>query len=158
MDHILSGKPLIEYKNAEKITNDQLLTLPVDILVPAAIDGVINSKNVSQVKAKIIAEGANGPITANAMKELEDRGVFIIPDILCNAGGVIVSYFEWVQGLQSFFWSEAEVNRKLGDVMEKAFNKVVDIQAQHKCGMKTAALIASIERISKAMLLRGLFP
>ena len=106
--------------------------MPVDVLIPAAIDGVITEANVSKVKAKIIAEGANGPITTDALKELEERGVFIIPDVLCNAGGVIVSYFEWVQGLQSFFWSEEEVNDKLAEVMATAFKKVVDIQARYQ--------------------------
>jgi glutamate dehydrogenase (NAD(P)+) len=89
---------------------------------------------------------------------LEDKGTFIIPDVLCNAGGVIVSYFEWVQGLQNFFWSEKEVNTKLAEVMENAFKKVVGIRDQHNCGMKTAALIAGVDRLNKAMLLRGLFP
>jgi glutamate dehydrogenase (NAD(P)+) len=119
---------------------------------------VITSKNVSQVNAKIIAEGANGPITNEASKELESRGVFIIPDVLCNAGGVIVSYFEWVQGIQNFFWSETEVNEKLAEVIANAFKKVVDLQVQYKCGMKTAALISGVDRLNKAMLLRGLFP
>jgi glutamate dehydrogenase (NAD(P)+) len=130
----------------------------VDILIPAAIDGVITAKNVGSINAKIIAEGANGPITNDAMKELESRGVFIIPDVLCNAGGVIVSYFEWVQGLQNFFWSETEVNEKLAEVMANAFKKVVEIQATYKCGMKTAALISGVDRLNRAMLLRGLFP
>ena len=146
------------YPEAEAITNEELLALPVDVLIPAAIDGVITDKNVGKVKAKVIAEGANGPITTDALRALEDRGVFIIPDVLCNAGGVIVSYFEWVQGLQNFFWNEREVNLKLAEVMETAFNKVVEIQARYKCGMKTAALIAGVDRLNRAMLLRGLFP
>jgi len=142
----------------EPISNDELLTLEVDVLIPAAIDGVITMKNVKHVKAKIIAEGANGPITADAYHELESRGVFIIPDVLCNAGGVIVSYFEWVQGLQNFFWSEKEVNAKLAEVMENAFKKVIEAKERFKCGMKTAALIQGVDRLNKAMLLRGLFP
>lgn len=146
------------YPEGEAITNDDLLTLDVEVLLPSAIDGVITEKNVSKIKARIISEGANGPITTEALRELESRDVFIIPDILANAGGVIVSYFEWVQGLQSFFWSEAEVNEKLASVMENAFNKVVDTQAKHKCGMKTAALIQGVARLNRAMLLRGLFP
>ena len=153
MNRVVKGFP-----EAESISNEDLLTLQVDILVPAAIDGVVTSKNVDKVKAQIIAEGANGPLTTEATNNLEDRGVFIIPDVLCNAGGVIVSYFEWVQGLSEFFWSEEEVNEKLGGCMAKAFDRVIHTQAQHKCGMKTAALIASIERVSRAMLLRGLFP
>ncbi len=146
------------YPEADVMTNEELLALPVDIQIPAAIDGVITSSNVSKVKARIIAEGANGPITNEALNDLESRGTFIIPDVLCNAGGVIVSYFEWVQGLQNFFWSETEVNAKLGEVMSNAFQKVVAIQDKYKCGMKTAALISGVDRLNRAMLLRGLFP
>jgi glutamate dehydrogenase (NAD(P)+) len=146
------------YPEAETITNEDLLALPVDVLIPAAMDGVITEKNVSKVKAKILAEGANGPITTDALKDLEARGAFIIPDILCNAGGVIVSYFEWVQGTQNLFWTENEVNARLAQVMESAFKRVVDIQATYRCGMKTAALIAGVDRLNRAMLLRGLFP
>ncbi len=158
MKFAIANRGVKGFPGADEMTNDDLLALPVDILIPAAIDGVITAKNVHQVKAKIIAEGANGPITADALEDLESRGVFIIPDILCNAGGVIVSYFEWVQGLQNFFWNESEVNEKLAEVMAAAFKKVVEIQAQYKCGMKTAALIAGIDRLNRAMLLRGLFP
>jgi glutamate dehydrogenase (NAD(P)+) len=146
------------YPGGEPITNDQLLALSVDILVPAAIDGVIRKDNMKTIKAKIISEGANGPITSEAQTYLESQGVTIIPDILANAGGVIVSYFEWVQGLQQFFWSETEVNEKLAQVMAGAFHRVADTAERHQCGMKTAALITSVERLSKAMLLRGLFP
>jgi len=158
IQYMNTHRTLVGYPDAELITNEDLLALPVDILIPAAIDGVITAQNVSKVHAKIIAEGANGPITTEALKDLEERGTFIIPDVLCNAGGVIVSYFEWVQGIQNFFWSEKEVNAKLAEVMENAFKRVVDIQARYKCGMKTAALIAGVDRLNKAMLLRGLFP
>lgn len=152
-NHTLKGFP-----EAENISNEDLLALNVDVLIPAAIDGVITKANVSKVKARIIAEGANGPCTTEALNALEERGAFIIPDVLCNAGGVIVSYFEWVQGMQNFFWSEVEVNAKLAEVMANAFKKVTDIQAHYRCGMKTAALIAGVDRLNKAMLLRGLFP
>ncbi|NBU20806.1 Glu/Leu/Phe/Val dehydrogenase [bacterium] len=158
IQYMNTHRTLVGYPDAELITNEDLLALPVDVLIPAAIDGVITAQNVSKVHAKIIAEGANGPITTEALKDLEERGTFIIPDVLCNAGGVIVSYFEWVQGIQNFFWSEKEVNAKLAEVMENAFKRVVDIQARYKCGMKTAALIAGVDRLNKAMLLRGLFP
>jgi glutamate dehydrogenase (NAD(P)+) len=130
----------------------------VDILVPAAIDGVITKDNMKNIKAKIISEGANGPITSEAQQYLEGQGVFIIPDILANAGGVIVSYFEWVQGLQQFFWNEKEVNEKLAEIMARAFNRVAGNADRYNTGMKTAALITSVERLSQAMLLRGLFP
>ncbi len=149
---------LIGFLDSDPITNEEIFTIPVDVLIPAAIESVITIKNVHQVQAKIIAEGANGPLSSEAIKILEDKGVFLIPDVLCNAGGVVVSYFEWVQGLQNYFWTEAEVNKQLAEMMEKAFVRVVMIQEQYKCGMKTAALMAGIDRISKAMLLRGLFP
>ena len=152
------NRTLKGYPEAELITNEDLLGLEVDVLSPSAIDGVITAANVKKVKAKIIAEGAHGPVTTEALDELESRGVFIVPDVLCNAGGVIVSYFEWVQGLQNFFWTEAEVNAKLAQVMESAFQKVVHIREHYRCGMKTAALIAGVDRLNKAMLLRGLFP
>ncbi len=146
------------YPEAEAIKPQDVLTLDVEVLMPCAIDGVITEKNASDVKAKIIAEGANGPVTTAAMKVLEERGAFIVPDVLCNAGGVIVSYFEWVQGIQNFFWSESQVNSKLAEVMENAFNKVVQVRDQYDCGMKTAALIAGVDRLNRAMLMRGLFP
>lgn len=153
-----ANRSLKGYPNAEAISNEDLFALPVDILIPAAIDGVITSNNMKNIKAKIISEGANGPITSEAQQYLESQGVCIIPDILANAGGVIVSYFEWVQGLQQFFWNEKEVNEKLAEIMARAFNRVADNSVKYNCGMKTAALITSVERLSQAMLLRGLFP
>lgn len=152
------NRTLAGYPSAEPITNDQLLAMNCDILVPAAIDGVVTMQNVGTIKAKIISEGANGPITSDAQQVLESKGVTIIPDILANAGGVIVSYFEWVQGLQQFFWSEDEVNAKLAEVMAKAFHDVAANADRYSCGMKMAAQITSVERLAKAMLLRGLFP
>ena len=130
----------------------------VDFLIPAAIDSAINKKNVDQVKARIIAEGANGPVTSEAQKVLEERGVFIIPDILCNAGGVIVSYFEWVQGLQNFFWNEKEVNTQLREVLHRSFQHVIHSKERYRCGMKTAAMISAARHLANAMLYRGLFP
>jgi glutamate dehydrogenase (NAD(P)+) len=155
---VAEHRTVVGYPEAEAISNEDLLAVNVDVLIPAAIDGVITKENVGNVKAKIIAEGANGPISTEALKILEDRGVFVIPDVLCNAGGVIVSYFEWVQGLQSFFWNEATVNEKLAEVLATAFKRVADVQLKYKCGMKTAALISGIDRLNRAMLLRGLFP
>lgn len=152
------NRKLEGFPGADAVTNEELLALQCDILVPAAIDGVITMDNVRNVKAKLISEGANGPISSDAQQYLEEHGVFVVPDILANAGGVIVSYFEWVQGLQSFFWSDDEVNKRLASVMKDAFDRVAGVQEKYKCGMKTAALISSIERVSKAMLYRGLFP
>ena len=134
------------------------LTLEVDILIPAAIDGVITKDNVAQVRAKIIAEGANGPLTRDAVHHLTEKGVFIIPDILCNAGGVIVSYFEWVQGLQNFFWDLDQINGKLHDILKDAFDNVYECSQEYQVNMKTAALIGALKRLQRAMRLRGLFP
>ncbi|MBT7500036.1 MAG: Glu/Leu/Phe/Val dehydrogenase [Candidatus Pacebacteria bacterium] len=140
------------------ITNEELLELDVDILVPAAIDGVITKDNAHKVKAKIIAEGANGPLTNEAVEILTNKGVFIIPDILCNAGGVIVSYFEWVQGLQNFFWDLDQINNKLHNILENAFNEVYRCHKEYNVDMKKAALIGALKRLESAMRLRGLFP
>ncbi|MDH4466627.1 MAG: Glu/Leu/Phe/Val dehydrogenase [Bacteriovoracaceae bacterium] len=153
-----SRKFLNEYPDADHITNDQLLALDVDILIPAAIDGVITKDNVNTIKAKLIAEGANGPVTKEAVKVLNEKGVFIIPDILCNAGGVIVSYFEWVQGLQNFFWNLEEINTKLESIMRNAFNRVHAVSQSHRCDMKTAAMVASLQRLESAMKVRGMWP
>jgi len=159
MDYLAKNRTLNGFPGGEPISNEDLLALNVDVLIPAAIDGIITMKNVERVKAKLIAEGANGPISADAHKVLVDKGVMIIPDVLCNAGGVIVSYFEWVQGLQNFFWSEREVNEKLKDTMVNAFQRVCGVMDKYKTkDMKTAALIAGVDRLNRAMLLRGLFP
>jgi glutamate dehydrogenase (NAD(P)+) len=159
MKHLAKNKVVKGFAGGDSISNEELLALDVDVLVPAAIDGVIHKDNVHKVKARLIAEGANGPINADAHKVLVEKGVFIIPDVLCNAGGVIVSYFEWVQGLQNFFWSEAEVNEKLKDTMVSSFQRVNDCMTRYKIkDMKTAALITGVDRLNRAMLLRGLFP
>ncbi len=156
--YVDQNRSVVGFPGAEAISGEDLLGVACDIFVPAAIDGVVTMDNVHKIKTKIISEGANGPITSDAQKVLEEKGVTIIPDVLANAGGVIVSYFEWVQGLQMFFWSEDEVNEKLGQVMARAFNRVAEASERYKCGLKTAALITSVERINRAMLLRGLFP
>ncbi|GAB4014312.1 MAG: Glu/Leu/Phe/Val dehydrogenase dimerization domain-containing protein [Bdellovibrio sp.] len=149
----LKGMPGVEH-----ISNDQLISMECDVLIPAAIDGIITEKNMHTVNAKIIAEGANGPLTKDAVDYLHSKGVFIIPDILCNAGGVIVSYFEWVQGLQNFFWSLDEINKKLHDILKQSFTQVAEAAAHYKVNMKTAALIVALRRLERAMKLRGLFP
>jgi glutamate dehydrogenase (NAD(P)+) len=155
---VISGNLLKDYPEADHITNDELLELDVDVLIPAAIDGVITKNNMNKIKAKMIAEGANGPLTKEAVELLTSKGCFIIPDILCNSGGVIVSYFEWVQGLQMFFWDLETVNTKLHEIMKLAFDKVYENHAKFKCNMKQAALITGLERIEVAMRLRGMWP
>jgi len=157
-DFLAKNKVLKGYPEAEFVTNAELLELPCDILIAAAMEGQITEANANNIKAKIIAEGANGPTTDNADEILFDRGVHVIPDILANAGGVTVSYFEWVQGLQQLFWSEKEVNNKLWDIMSNTYGKVQNIAVEKKCSMRTAALISSVDHLSKAMLLRGFFP
>jgi glutamate dehydrogenase (NAD(P)+) len=142
----------------EAITNEELLALEVDVLIPAAIDGVITQENAGSVKAKIIAEGANGPLTKEAIDIISAKGTFIIPDILCNAGGVIVSYFEWVQGLQNFFWGLDEINKKLHDILRQSFSLVTECSEEYKVDMKKAAFIGALSRLDGAMRLRGLFP
>lgn len=132
--------------------------LKCDILVPAAIENQIVVANASNVKARIIVEGANGPTTAEADHIIHDRGIFVVPDILANAGGVVVSYFEWVQGLQSFFWSEGEVNHKLEEVISRAFGDLLRISDSEKVSLRDAGYILALKRIGSAMNARGIFP
>jgi glutamate dehydrogenase (NAD(P)+) len=147
-----------ETKDETEITNQELLELKCDILVPAAIENQIVEKNAPRVKAKIIVEGANGPTTPKADEILNDKGVFLVPDILANAGGVTVSYFEWVQNLQELIWSEEEVLDRLTRIMQKGFKEVLDISLSKKIPMRTAALVLGIGRVAEASRLRGIYP
>jgi len=149
---------VVDFKNAENITNAELLALQCDILVPAAIEGQLRKGNAPSVKARIIVEGANGPTTDEASKILRDKGVFVVPDILANAGGVVVSYFEWVQGLQSFFWSEREVNHQLRTILNNAFYEVLEMSQSEKTDMRDAAYMLAIKRVADAMEIRGIYP
>jgi glutamate dehydrogenase (NAD(P)+) len=141
-----------------RISNDDLLTMKCDILIPAALENVITLNNVEQIKAKLIAEAANGPTTPHADEVLARRGITLLPDILTNAGGVTVSYFEWVQDLQSFFWSEAEVNAKLESVMRRAFQEAYETTRKHRTHMRTGTYVLAVGRVAEATLARGLFP
>jgi glutamate dehydrogenase (NAD(P)+) len=147
-----------ETKDETEITNQELLELKCDILVPAAIENQILEKNGPRINAKIIAEGANGPTTPEADEILNDKGIFIVPDILANAGGVTVSYFEWVQNLQELIWSEEEVLDRLTRIMQKGFKEVLDISLSKKIPMRVAALVLGIGRVAEATRLRGLYP
>lgn len=150
----LKGCPL-----GEAITNEELITLKCDILIPAATGSMITKKNASKLQCRMMAEGANGPTTNEADQIIKKRGdIYVIPDILANAGGVIVSYFEWVQDLQNFFWSEKEINEKLFQIMQKGFHEVEAESQREKTDLRTAALTLAIRKISTAMLTRGLFP
>ena len=141
-----------------RITNAELLELPVDILIPAALEGQLHGGNAARVQAPLIIEAANGPTTPEADRILNAKGTYVVPDILANAGGVIVSYFEWVQDLQSFFWEEAEVNVKLKRIIERAFREVAAIRDEQACTMREAAYTLAVRRVVEATQVRGIFP
>ncbi|MDB6027615.1 MAG: Glu/Leu/Phe/Val dehydrogenase [Verrucomicrobiales bacterium] len=156
---VAKEKTVVGFPGADPVTNEELLILPCDILVPAAMERQITEKNAAQIKCRILAEGANGPTTPEADAILAQReDIFIIPDILCNAGGVIVSYFEWVQDLQSFFWNESEVMDKLFRILEGAFTQTLNMSRKQNISMRFAALSLGIKRVHDAKKLRGLFP
>jgi glutamate dehydrogenase (NAD(P)+) len=158
--HIARYKTLSNYQEAEAVTKDEFFALDCDVLIMAASENQLTLDLAQKIKCRLIAEGANSPTTAEADDYINKNrpDIFIIPDILCNAGGVTVSYFEWVQGLQNFFWSEAEIKEKLKSIMIKAFNEVFAIAQKNQFPMRMAALAAGIEKVGNAMLLRGLFP
>lgn len=156
--HVEKTGGVRDFKGAKNISNSKLLELKCDILVPAAIEGQITERNAGRIRAKIIIEGANGPTTTKADAILHRRGILVVPDILANAGGVTVSYFEWVQSLQSYFWEESEVNEKLKKVMVNAFCEVVRIMEEHKVDMRIAALMLGVGRVAEAAKDRGLYP
>jgi glutamate dehydrogenase (NAD(P)+) len=146
------------FKGSEPLTQNELLGLKCDLLVPAALENAITADNADIVKARMIVEGANGPTTPEADVILNDKGKFVIPDILANAGGVVVSYFEWVQSLQSFFWSEDQVNNQLVSVMTNAFKEVLKLSLSEKVSMREAAYMLAVKRIDSAVLARGIYP
>ena len=155
--YVKEHKTLEGYPKGASITNEQLLLLEVDVLLPAALENVITSKNAANVKAKIICEGANGPTTAAAEAILDEKGVFVIPDILANAGGVTVSYFEWVQDRGGYFWTEKTVIERLTEIMTHSFGAVLDLSKQHKVNMRTAAYMLAISRVATVHRLRGIY-
>jgi glutamate dehydrogenase (NAD(P)+) len=142
----------------EQVSNSELLELPCDVLVPAALENQITGANADRIKARIIVEGANGPTTPTADEILYDRGVFVVPDVLANAGGVTVSYFEWVQGLQEFFWSEEEINDRLERIMMRSFASVLDLALKHRVALRTAAYMVAVKRVADATMIRGIYP
>jgi glutamate dehydrogenase (NAD(P)+) len=155
--HANKHRSLEGFDGAEAIDPEELLTLDVDVLVPAALENVITTKNAPKIRAKVICEGANGPTTAAADPILDEKGIFVIPDILANAGGVTVSYFEWVQDRMGYFWSEADVNQRLAGIMTRSFQDVLQLSKQHKVNMRTAAYMVSISRVATVHRLRGIY-
>lgn len=145
-------------KDCDQITNEELLELDVDMLIPAAISQQIHKDNADKIKARLVVEGANGPTTPEADQIMGDKGILIIPDILANAGGVVTSYFEWVQDLQNFFWEETQVNERLSKILRHAYQAVDHTMREHKTDMRTAAMIIGVKRVADATVMRGIYP
>src|ERR671925_707256 len=158
LKHQQEQKTVAGFPEAEAITNADLLTLPCDILVPAALERQITAANAREVQCRILAEGANGPTTPEADEILRERGIFVIPDVLCNAGGVTVSYFEWVQDLQNYFWTETQINRRLRQVLIRAFREVYAVVSHTQVDMRTAAMMLGVGKVAQGERVRGLFP
>jgi glutamate dehydrogenase (NAD(P)+) len=158
LKHQQEKKTVVGFPEAKLISNADLLTLPCDILVPAALERQITEANAGQIQCRILAEAANGPTTPEADVILRARDIFVIPDVLCNAGGVTVSYFEWVQDLQNYFWTETQINRRLRQVLIKAFRAVYELARRTHVDMRTAALMLGVGRVAKGNQVRGLFP
>jgi glutamate dehydrogenase (NAD(P)+) len=157
LDYARQHKTIDGFPGGEPLENEQLFSLDVDVLVPAALENQITMENAPVIKAKIVAEGANGPTTPDAHRHLHERGVFVIPDILANAGGVTTSYFEWVQDRHGYFWGEEEVNKRLEDKMCEAFRDVLDTSVRYKTDMRTAAYIVAINRVATVTRMRGMY-
>jgi glutamate dehydrogenase (NAD(P)+) len=149
---------VVGFEGGERITNEELLTIDCDLLIPAALEGQLTEENAEHVRAEIIIEAANGPTTPEADRIFDERGILVVPDILANSGGVTVSYFEWVQDLQAYFWDEDEVNAKLRKIMERAYVDVLEMAEERKVHMRTAATILGVQRVAEAHTTRGLFP
>jgi len=155
--HVREHKTLEGFQGGEPLTNDELLTLEVDVLLPAALENVITTKNAGRIRARVICEAANGPTTAAADAVLEEKGIFVVPDILANAGGVTVSYFEWVQNRGGYFWPEDVVNDRLREIMTQSFQAVLTLAQQHKVSMRTAAYMLAVSRVATVHRLRGIY-
>jgi glutamate dehydrogenase (NAD(P)+) len=158
IQHATATRSVAGFPGADTITNEELLALKVDVLIPAALENQITSGNADKVQCKVLAEGANGPTTPEADDLLNAKGVFIIPDILCNGGGVVVSYLEWVQDLQAFFWEEEEISRHLERHVTKAFRRVVAEAEKRRIDNRTAAQVLAIQRVAEVTLIRGIYP
>jgi glutamate dehydrogenase (NAD(P)+) len=146
------------FRGGDALTNDELIAIDCDVLAPCALEQVITEDNAESVKARIVCEGANGPVTPAADEILEDRGIVVLPDVLANAGGVVVSYFEWVQGLQEYFWKEAQVHERLNEIVTRAFRETWETKAQRGTSMRMAAYGIGVRRVAEATVTRGLYP
>jgi glutamate dehydrogenase/leucine dehydrogenase len=155
--YVESNNGSLEGFYADKITNEELLVLDVDVLVPAAMEDQITIDNAHQIKAKLIVEGANGPTASNADKILNDKNILVVPDILANAGGVSVSYFEWVQNRSGYFWTEERVNRRADRIMKQAFEVVYNTSLKYNVNLRIAAYIVAIDKVASTSKLRGIF-
>jgi glutamate dehydrogenase (NAD(P)+) len=158
LKHVAGGKLVKEFPGTQEIAADELLTTPCTVLVPAALERVINEKNAGRLRCRVLAEGANGPTTPEADAILARSDIFVIPDVVCNAGGVTVSYFEWVQDIQQLWWSEKQVNERLQELMQRAFHQVRSLAVERKLTMRTAALSLGVQKIAKEKARRGLYP
>jgi glutamate dehydrogenase (NAD(P)+) len=158
LQHVAEQRQLAGFGGAEAVTNQQLLELPCDVLVPAALQNQITAANAPRLQCRVVVEGANGPTTLEADEILDHRGIFVVPDILANAGGVTVSYFEWVQDTQNFSWTLHEINSRLYEIMADAFERTLRRSISDKVNMRTAALFEGISRVVEAIMLRGLYP
>jgi glutamate dehydrogenase (NAD(P)+) len=156
--HVAEGKPLVQFPEAEPMAPADVFKVPCTILVPAALERVITGNNAAQLKCRILAEGANGPTTPDADAILKESDIYVVPDVLCNAGGVTVSYFEWVQDIQQFFWSEETVNEKLEELMLRAFHRVRSLALERKLTNRMAALSLGVLKIAREKQRRGLYP
>jgi glutamate dehydrogenase (NAD(P)+) len=157
-EHRTRAGTVAGFSGGESITNEELLTIDCDVLIPAALESQLTEENADKVRAQVIIEAANGPTTPEADEIFDDRGILVVPDILANAGGVTVSYFEWVQDLQAYFWDEDEVNHKLRTIMEHAYVDVLDLAEEHKASMRAGATMLGVSRVAEAHVTRGLFP
>lgn len=158
VDHVRRTGSVVDFDDADPVDNADLLTLDVDVLVPAAVEGVITARNADDVKAEFVVEGANGPTTADADAMLTRRGVTVVPDILANAGGVVVSYFEWVQAQQAYWWTEQEIEQRLEQRMLQAYAAVAEVARREQVTLRDAAMLIGVERVSTAHRTRGLYP
>ena len=156
--HVAKTRSVVGFEGADPVSNEDLLLIPCDILVPAALERQITAENAGKIQCRILAEGANGPTTPEADDILKERNILVLPDVIANAGGVTVSYFEWVQDFSSFFWDEEEINARLVRIMRAAFASIWQVAQDHQVTLRTATFIVACKRILHTRELRGLYP